>query len=70
MLCKQGVAQAQQGHAEKGKEHAQVTVVVEAQALDKELQPDADHDARRQREETCVHDRAGRHVGPVGKLEP
>ncbi|KAH6606844.1 hypothetical protein Trco_005997 [Trichoderma cornu-damae] len=65
-----GVAQTQQRHAQEGKEHAQVTVVIEAEALDKELQPDADHDARGQREEARIRDCVGGHVRPVGELEP
>lgn len=45
MPCKESVGQAQDRHAQEPEKHAQITVVIEAQAFNKQLQGDADHDA-------------------------
>lgn len=70
VLREQGVAEAQHRHAQESKEHTQIMVMIKAQAFDKELQSNTDHDARRKCEKTPIHHSARRYVGTVGELEP
>lgn len=70
MSSKQGVAEPQDSHTQEAKEDAQVAVVVEAQALDEQLQRHADHYASGNGEEAGVDNRVGGDVGVAGELEP
>lgn len=70
VVCKKGIAQTQQGHANESKEHAHVAIMVKAKTLNKELQANTNHDARSQGEKASVRHSIRSHVRLLGKFEP
>jgi len=66
----QRAAEAQQGHAQKPKKQAQVSIMTQIHALGKELQRHADHDTCRGGKQDGVKDAARSDAPACGELEP